>query len=228
MKTIACSLSKSADPCQTKIFKTFKNINKFEKIELKLKHNNTKVGLPEYYNYCIDNYAQDNDYMIFVHDDVEFLNVDLAFQIEEGMKEYDVLGVAGCVNPQIKEHNLWHLMAERKDLRGFAGHSCAETGNQFHITSFGSSPSRVAIIDGVFIAINCKKILQAGTRFDTSFMFHHYDMDFSLQCNMDKLRIGTWPILINHSSPGLRDFNDSWKASNQIFINKWKTIKNKK
>jgi hypothetical protein len=224
MSIVACSLSRNPDPCQTKIFKNFKEINKFSKIELKLKHNNTKMGLGGYYNECIEKYAESYDYMVFVHDDVNIINMDLEYQIEKGMEKYDVLGIAGCANPQIKDINLWHLMSDRSNLRGFAGHSCAETNNEFHITTFGASPSRVAIIDGVFMAVNCKKVLKSNTRFDINFMFHHYDMDFSLQCNLNKLKIGTWPILIDHSSPGLREFTDAWKKSNEYFKNKWKKI----
>jgi GT2 family glycosyltransferase len=224
MSIVACSLSRKPDPCQTKIYNNFKEINKFSKIDLKLKHNNTKMGLGEYYNQCIEEYAENYDYMLFVHDDVSIINMDLEYQIKKGMEKYDVLGIAGCTSPQIKDVNLWHLMSERANLRGFAGHSCVETNNEFHITTFGASPSRVAIIDGVFMAVNCKKVLKSNTRFDIKFMFHHYDMDFSLQCNLNKLKIGTWPILIDHSSPGLREFTDDWKKSNEYFKNKWKTI----
>lgn len=223
MNIVACSLSKKTDPCQTKILKTFKELNKHSdiKIELKLKHNNTKVGLSQYYNECIDTYANVCDYMIFVHDDVEFINMDLAYQIEKGMEKFDVLGVAGCISPQIKNQNLWHLMADRKNLRGFAGHTWEGTGNELLLTVFGPSPSRVAIIDGVFIAINSKRVLETNTRFDEKFMFHHYDMDFSMSCNMNKLKIGTWPILLDHSSPGLREFTKDWNESNEYFKNKW-------
>ena len=39
MNIVACSLSRSSDPCQTKIFNNFEKINKYSKtkIELKLK-----------------------------------------------------------------------------------------------------------------------------------------------------------------------------------------------
>lgn len=226
MKIIICSLSRNADPCQTKIFKSIKKINKYseQKIDLKLLHNNTKLGMPQYYNECLDNYGKICDYMIFVHDDVDFVNMDLTYQIEEGMQKYDILGVAGCINPQIKDMNLWHLMSDRNNLRGFAAHSWEKTNDQMLLTVFGPSPARVAIIDGVFIAINCKKVLNTKTRFDENFMFHHYDMDFSNTCNMNKLKIGVWPIMIDHSSPGLREFHDSWKKSNEFFKNKWTKI----
>jgi hypothetical protein len=220
---LACSITRSSNPCQTKIFKSFEKINNvgFEKIELNLHLENTKIGLSEYYNKCIDKFAKNCEYLIFVHDDVEFINMDLAYQIREGMKKYDVLGIAGCRNPQIKDANLWHLMAAKHELCGFAGHDCSETENELYVTSFGPTPSRVAMIDGVFMAIACEKILKTKTRFDEKFKFHHYDLDFSISCNMNKLKIGTYPILINHSSPGLREVTEEWKQSNNYFRNKW-------
>jgi hypothetical protein len=223
MNIVACSITRSKEACQTKIHQNLLKINqtKNSSIKLHLKCNNSKIGLSEYYNNCIDEFAKNNDYMIFVHDDVEFINTDLSYQIQEGMKKYDVLGVAGCTNPQIKDKNLWHLMADRSDLRGFAGHTCPETNNQLYVTVFGPTPSRVLMIDGVVMIINCKKILETGVRFDHTYKFHHYDMDFSLSCNMNKLKIGTWPILINHSSPGLREFHQQWIESNDYFKNKW-------
>jgi hypothetical protein len=182
------------------------------------------MGLCEYYNKCLDDYGKTCDYMILVHDDVDFINMDLAYQIEEGMKKYDILGVAGCIDPQIKDDNLWHLMSDRSKLRGFAGHPCSNNPEEFYITVFGASPNRVAMIDGVVMILNCKRVLETNTRFDENYMFHHYDLDFSIQCNLNKLKIGTWPILINHSSPGLREMHDGWKKSNEYFKNKWKKI----
>ena len=223
MSIVACSITRSSNSCQTKIFKNLEKINKNSKesVELNLQLNNTSMGLSEYYNNCIDKYAKDCEYLIFVHDDVEFINMDLAYQVREGMKEYDILGVAGCRNPQIKDVNLWHLMSTKHELRGFAGHSCSETGNELHVTSFGPSPNRVAMIDGVFMAIDCEKILETNTRFDDKFRFHHYDLDFSISCNINKLKIGVYPILINHSSPGLREVTKEWEQSNNYFKEKW-------
>lgn len=226
MNIVACSISKHSDLCQTKIFKSIKKINEHSniKIDLKIKGNNTKMGLSQYYNECLDTYGKMCDYMILVHDDVEFVNMDLSYQIEEGMKKYDVLGVAGCLSPQIKDINLWHIMADKKCLRGFAGHTWEGSNHEFLLTVFGPSPSRVAVIDGVFMVVNSKKILETKTRFDENFMFHHYDMDFCNTCNMNKLKIGTWPIVVDHSSPGLREFTDDWKKSNEYFKNKWNKI----
>ena len=127
MKIVACSITREHDPCQTKIFKSFEKINQYhpsKKIELKLKCGNSTMGLSEYYNNCIDNYGKSCDYMIFVHDDVDFINMDLHYQIEKSMELYDIIGVAGCANPTIGDVNLWHLMSQKQDLKGFAGHTC--------------------------------------------------------------------------------------------------------
>jgi len=182
--------------------------------------NNNKKGLSQFYNECIDRF-KDKDAIVFIHDDVELVQYDTVQQMKKGLERYDVLGVAGCVNPKIVEKNLWHWMAEdRSNMRGFAGHTTSY--NSFTVTSFGETPSRVAILDGVFLAVNVKKLLQTNTRFDEQFKFHHYDIDFSLTCNKNKLKLGVWPVVINHSSPGLREFHQEWVSSNEKFINKWK------
>jgi len=188
-------------------------------------HNDGKKGLSQFYNECIEKYKEQPkiNTLIFCHDDVQIINNDVFSQVEQGLKTYDVLGVAGCVNPKIIERNLWHWMAgDKKNFRGIAGHPIDEASDSFYVTSFGPTPSRVAIIDGVFMAINLQKIIDSNIKFDEDFKFHHYDIDFSLQCNKSSLKIGVWPILINHKSPGLKDFNSSWNVSNDNFIKKWK------
>ena len=216
MDSIICSITKKKDARDTILFKSLQKI----KIEFYIETNNTTKGLSKFYNECMELYSH-KDAIIFIHDDVDIINCDLDYQLTEAFKQYDVVGVAGCVNPKIIEKNLWHWMAsDIKNCRGIAGHPYDE--KSFHVTAFGPTPSRVAIVDGVFIAINPKKINGSGTKFDEQFTFHHYDIDFSLTCNRNGHKIGVYPILINHQSPGLKDFNQTWNDSNQKFITKWK------
>ena len=216
MSLIVCSISKKSKEDTI----LWKSLQKIGDIDINIESNNTKKGLSQYYNECIIKY-KDYDYIVFTHDDVDIINSDLTYQVSTGLEQFDVFGVAGCVNPKIIDRNLWHWMAQDiKNCRGIAGHPADQ--NNFYVTSFGPTPSRVAIIDGVFIAINLKNLLKTNTKFDESFTFHHYDIDFSLTCNQNKLRLGVWPILINHQSPGLKDFNSMWNDSNAKFISKWK------
>jgi hypothetical protein len=220
MDIVLCSITKKSDPNDTVLGQSIEKIGDvYSNIETSNSGENVK-GLSKYYNECLEKYS-DVDYLVFVHDDVDLLFSDLSYQVYAAMQNYDVAGVAGCVNPKIVEKNLWHWMVDNKiHLRGIAGHPFDD--KSFYVTSFGPTPSRVAILDGVFLAVNVKKLIETGIRFDEQFMFHHYDIDFSFSCNKNKLKLGTWPFLINHQSPGLREFNESWNKSNEKFINKWK------
>lgn len=217
MNLVVCSITQKNDVIDTVLWRS---LQKMGDIEAKISLGNTEKGLCEYYNECIDLYMH-KDAIVFVHDDVDIINKDLVYQVQQGLSRYDVIGVAGCINPKIIDRNLWHWMAgDVSNCRGIAGHPTSI--DSFHVTSFGPTPSRVAIIDGVLMAINVHNIIESGARFDEQFMFHHYDIDFSLTCNKKGLRIGVWPILINHQSPGLKEFDDKWNISNQKFITKWK------
>ena len=218
MKTIICSITKKKNAYETLINESLKKYT--GELDHLIKVNNTKKGLSQYYNECIEEF-KNYDSIVFVHDDVDIINKDLKYQLEQGFKKFDVIGVAGCVNPKILDRNLWHWMAgDRSNMRGFAGHPNSD--KDFFVTSFGPTPARTVIIDGVFIAINLKKLYNTNARFDEQFMFHHYDIDFSLTCNMNSLKIGVWPILINHNSPGLKEFDINFNDSNKKFIDKWK------
>jgi hypothetical protein len=221
MDTVLCSITRDEDPNNTVLGKSVEKIGDvYFSMETGNSGSNLK-GLGQYYNECLEKFS-DYNYIVFCHDDVDLVLSDLSYQVQAAMEHFDVAGVAGCVNPKIIEKNLWHWMAQdMKNCRGFAGHSVNEQG-AFQVTSFGPTPARVTLLDGVFLAVNVKKLRETKTNFDNQFLFHHYDIDFSLTCNKNKLKLGVWPFLINHRSPGLRDFDQNWVQSNEKFINKWK------
>lgn len=219
MKIAICSITKEKKVQDTILYESLKQQN--IDIDWFIETNNTKKGLGQYYNECLVKH-KDKDCVVLVHDDVDIINIDLEYQLKKAFKQFDVVGVAGCVNPKIIEKNLWHWMGNKKEnLRGIAGHPYSSDGD-FFVTSFGPTPSRAVIIDGVFMALKMEKIRDTEIKFDEKFMFHHYDIDFSLTCNKNKLKIGVWPILINHKSPGLKNFDQSFESSNAYFIDKWK------
>jgi len=179
------------------------------------------VGLCEYYNKIIDNPSNlDYKYIILCHHDISLRYANLSTCLEDGLSQYDIIGIAGGINPVVKDKNLWHWMMEREDYRGIAAHNTGK-GNMF-MTSFGSFPDRVAVLDGVFLAFEIDKIQKSKARFDENFKWHHYDIDFSLTCNKNKLKLGVWPVFVYHESPGLKDINDiEWNRSNEYFRKKW-------
>lgn len=186
---------------------------------------NTK-SICEVYNEFINNnggYYQEDTAVVFVHDDVYINCQDLHEKIDRAFKSYDVIGVAGTLNAQIKEPCLWHVMGNRQDHRGAAAHPITRDGSlePYHITSFGPMPSRALLIDGVFIAV--KPNVLKKVQFDASnpARFHYYDLDFSLECNKNQYKIGVWDIPIIHMSPGLTNPDEEWRRGQDWFLTKW-------
>lgn len=189
-------------------------------VDLNIVYSNKTIGLSEYYNKVIDDAENNYKYTILCHHDISLRYANLINCLEDGLKQYDVIGVAGGINPTVKEKNLWHWMMDRDNYRGIAAHN-AKDGKMF-MTAFGYFPDRVAILDGVFLAFETEKLRKSKARFDERFKWHHYDIDFSLTCNKNKLKLGVWPVFVYHESPGLRDINDiEWNKSNEYFRQKW-------
>ena len=191
-----------------------------ESIELYFKENNSE-SLQKCYNEFLDD-AYDNNVSIavFMHDDV-FINCnDLKFRLLDSSERYVVFGLAGATSCKIKKPALWHLMSLVQEQRGCVAHG---SEGRYQYTSFGPLPDRCLLIDGVFIGINIEK-LPREVRFDESYpsRFHYYDLDFSLECNRNKVKIGVVDIPIIHQSPGLTSPDEEYYKGEEYFINKWK------
>lgn len=193
-------------------------------IDVAFATNNTDP-LPVVYNDAISDFADLGvDWIIFVHDDVILESPEaLERQIYTLGEQFDVIGCAGTREAKLSEPALWHLMGDRKAHRGAVAH--LHEGKKF-MTSFGSYPDRVVMIDGVFIAVKTKVFEKV--KFDTSNPagFHFYDLDFSLSAHKAGFKIGVGDITITHASPGLKEFTEDWKKGQEWFLKKHRgTIK---
>lgn len=170
-----------------------------------------KEGLSKVYNKCIDEYKE-YDYIVFVHDDViidDPANLERKLETAHEDLGYDIVGLAGGINPKIQKSALWHLMCGgfgSGNLFGAVAHPVND--KQICMTNFGPTPSRVAIIDGLFMSIKISSVIKSGWRFNENYKFHHYDIASCLDANKMKLKIGVYPIWCTHNSPGLRNIND--------------------
>lgn len=167
-------------------------------------------------------------YVIFCHDDITILDEDFLDKIEEKFDEgYSVVGLVGTKECVIKDINLWHVMNNVKSFHNASGrvaHYKTNSETEYFWSDFGPT-SRVILLDGLFLAVKLSDLLDNNICFDETNPsgFHHYDLDFCLQCNEKKLKLTTCDVRGIHKSHGLESLEDKeWKLGNEWFKNKWK------
>jgi hypothetical protein len=179
---------------------------------------NNRQGLAKVYNEFLDLAIKENfEYVMFIHDDVH-LEHDPRPKLEKLFQEFDIVGVAGCSQAEIKSPALWHIMGggwEGGNLHGAVAHGNAD---KKYMTSFGSYPQRVVMIDGVFMAFNRKAIEKVRFDEDCPSKFHFYDLCMIASILEKGLKIGVGDVMITHESPGLREFTEDWKAGESYYI----------
>jgi hypothetical protein len=181
---------------------------------------NNTTGLSKMYNRFLTKvYADKYKYIVYVHDDVWIDDALISSKLNEAMhgeSKFDIVGLAGTLDPQIRHPALWHVMGKRENHRGYAGHIF---GEHKVMTSFGQTPDRVAVVDGLFVAVNVARALETGWKWNENFDFHHYDIASCIDANAKDMRVGVWPINVFHASPGLKSLEDvAWSASNTKFL----------
>ena len=157
--------------------------------------------------------------VVFVHDDVDIQDFYLLEKLNQAMEDFDIVGLAGASNINLKSPALWHVMSDKKNWSGAVGHIFID--KSIAVSSFGPVPKRCLVIDGLFIAVNMEKLLQAKVKFDPQYDFHFYDLDFSLSANIKQLKIGTAPIWVVHAGLGDSFRSVEWQEAEKIFLNKW-------
>ena len=213
---MSCTSSTREDKQDLKIYDSLRLLKNDVKVKI---HFNNKEPLSKVYNqYLNKNTHKNHDIVVFAHDDLYIDDLKLKGKLDLASNGLDIIGLAGCLNPKIQKPALWHLMSDRKDWRGYVAHTVDEKG-VMQVTSFGPTPSRVAIIDGLFMAVNLKTVLKTDWKFNENFSFHHYDMASCIDANKLKLKVGVVPIHVVHDSPGLKDYNDkSYQDSEKKFL----------
>ncbi len=184
-------------------------------------------GLGEVYNrFLTPKHAR--EIVAFVHDDVAIDDYFIRQRLNEAMKQFDVVGVAGNMQAESDdvswafefrgrdEERLYPIAHNR--FSGAVAH--LQEDAQRVVSHFGPTPMPCQRLDGCFIAVNVARILDAGVRFDEQFRFHAYDVDFSRAAVEAGLRVGTWPIAITHGSEG-NFHSDSWREAALRYRAKW-------
>lgn len=214
---------------------TFKKTD-FYKFKIKDNNNfiytieyNNKEGLSTVYNRYITSTYKD-EYVVFVHDDLLISDLFAKEKIIEGLKQYNIIGLAGTNKIVDTSYPAWHIMAGwnkpehgRSHSLGEVAHIYKDSSNQDQIQTsvYGKTQGRVLLLDGLFLGVDVEKLLQANCSFDTDFNYHFYDLSFCLRANQAKLTMGVIQLFCIHRGIGDSLFSNEWKNDAPRFINKY-------
>jgi len=187
---------------------------------------NNTASLPSVYNqFLTEEFA--NHIIVFVHDDVYIADKDFETKCRAACDRYDVFGVAGgagSISIHSSKPALWHLITENRV--GFAGHFAEGEldiqnpyNNTCWVTTFGHSPQKATLIDGVLLGVNVDKVLQSGVKFDEDCpaKFHFYDLLFCVRAKKAGLSLGVFPFNIFHASHGLTSPTEEFYKGDEYF-----------
>lgn len=181
-----------------------------------------RSSLPEIYNARIAAAGSD-DILVFVHDDVWIDDYFIVDRVIEGLRNYDVIGVAGN-RRRVANQPSWAYpdtdfkWDDRATLTGSIAHGKHPFGA---VSYFGTAPAECELLDGVFLAAKAATLRDGGVSFDSRFDFHLYDMDFCRSARQQGLRLGTWPICLTHQSGGALG-TESWRRNYRAYLEKWR------
>lgn len=179
---------------------------------------NTK-GLSENYNKIITSYIKhEEDFTcIFMHDDVVIEDLYFFEKLEEGLKQYDIVGLAGTRQWKLTSPAVWNN-CPREAMTGAVAHS---KDDKLWMTAFGVF-GRALLLDGLFLAVKSSTLKKSNLLFDPQFTFHFYDLDFCLEAYKKQLKCGTIPIWVTHYSMGDWTKDQTWAETEKKFLEKWK------
>ena len=191
-----------------------------DRVDVSIAYKNS-LGLPVVYNNALtaENAA---DAVVFIHDDVWIDDYFFVDRILEGLRHFDIIGVAGN-RRRVERQPSWAFIDDKltwdhKDnLSGRVAHSKRPFGA---VAIFGPVPAECELLDGVLLAVNRTRLIDAKVQFDTRFDFHFYDLDLCRSARESGLKLGTWPVAITHQSGGA--FNsDQWADKRRQYFDKW-------
>jgi hypothetical protein len=188
----------------------------FKNVEVIQKINNGSKSLSQVYNEILN--ESKNDIVVFCHDDLEFDTKDWGKRVIKHFEKSDfgILGVAGTT--EIPKSGMW--WEDKRKMIGIVNHK--HEGKKWeskYSKSWGDEINECCFVDGLFIAVNKKRLKET---FDESVKgFHFYDVYFSVKNFLQNVKVGVvYNIRITHLSIG--QTNESWENNRKVFEEEYK------
>ncbi|MFZ0007793.1 MAG: glycosyltransferase [Steroidobacteraceae bacterium] len=196
---------------------------KGQRIELRLFKENTQ-GLSSVYNTAIQDSREDPAILVFTHDDVHLSDYYWAQHLLEGLREFDIVGIAGNRRRAPRQASWMYLndrfqRDEDQNLSGVLGHG-EGFPNLKELSIYGEPCQECKLLDGVLLAVRSQTLIEHDLWFDPRFKFDFYDLDFCRQAEERGLTMGTWALSIIHASAGQLG-SPSWRAAYDDYLEKY-------
>jgi len=160
------------------------------------------------------------DIIVFVHEDVFFVNKDWGFVLIDKFTDSSV-GLVGVAGTQylFKETPGW-VAAGRPWIKGQVVHEThGKESRALTVFSWDDQDADVVAVDGLFFAIRASLFSQIHFDDVTFNGFHLYDLDICMQIQQTHRLIVTKDILVRHLSGG--NFDTKWQTYASAFLKKY-------
>jgi hypothetical protein len=180
-------------------------------------------GLGACYNEAVDRIENDDEIIVFVHDDVTLADFFWVDKLCFGFSKFEVLGLAGNKR-RVARQPAWAFVDDkftwddRANLSGIVGHG---HGFPCKLSVYGDVMQPLKLLDGVLLAMKKKTLVANGVKFDEQFKFNFYDMDICRQFEAKNISMGTVPLGIIHASEGVFGGME-WRADYETYLEKWR------
>jgi GT2 family glycosyltransferase len=182
------------------------------------------TGICAAYNNGVDKAS--GDILVFVHEDVFFLEPGWGSMLELKFVANPELGLVGVAGTQyLSATSASWAVAGQPFIRGRVVSELHDS-NEFFMTVFSwdRSDASVVAVDGLFFAI--RRTLFDRIRFDekTFDNYHFYDLDICMQVRAAGFRcMVTWDIFVKHLSAG-SGTSDLWREYGRRFLVKYASV----
>jgi len=207
----------------TPLGKSIKSFIEVSKVEVRLYADNS-AGLSEIYNKAIEESTKNPAILVFMHDDIWVGDFFWADRIRDSLSHWDIIGLVGNKR-RLSGQASWCFINDKftwdaiENLSGVIGHGSKYPPEA--VDYFGPINQECKLMDGLLFGVKSDTLLKTGLKFDESFKFHFYDLDFCRQAELLNLKMGTIGLSLVHESSG-NPLTDEWRSAYQDYLDKWK------
>lgn len=162
----------------------------------------------------------DDDVIVFIHDDVEILSDSTKFNELIGVARkpgVGFIGVAGATN--FTKNGAWWTARQAHEARGFVWQGDSD---QNMVPNYFGKPGQVVVLDGCLIAATYQTIKAVGLDQPDylSSGWDFYDIHLTFSAHYKGYSNYVVPIMIRHESSG--HMRQDWYQAKDEFMKEWK------